>query len=1004
MDPRFETSPLELRVLDALAVSVGGQPIELAARLRWILARVVLDGAVARRSTLASTFWTKGATQSLRQALYALRALPESDRWLEVTREQVTVYARCDALDLYAKIDAGRFDEALAREGALRLFDDSITDKTPEFSLWLQDQQERFDERIRRGLLGATRTYAARGELDRALVCVDRALARDALDEPIAREGMRVCALRGDLRAALDRYEGLRRSLLDKLGVEPTEETDALADELAKKLRDSSRGSTATRDDRPELARVFAPFEAGASVVVEGVIDGRDAGALRRGFLARAPDGFVADGAGDEQGAYASALRWLDALGARESLAERIDAASPVRAPLAKTRARWQISTALRAALSKRAVFVDLRLVDLPSALSLLDALEGPAVICVGSGRAHRENASLGAAIDTVARAWVSLSGEGGAKGELAARAALERCSINARRLCQWLSISEATEGADGADDAVISAVLELDAASREAAFDELEREGWVVRRVLFDPSAREEVRATVSESVAQGWHRRAAAALDGRGSADAAAHWEAAGDPARAVPGWILRARLLVMVCEYSRALDALDRAARRAVTALHRFEIASIRESIYSATGARDDRERELLVMNTCASELQSDRALVEARLRRVAFDREGGRYGAALSASDELEADCARAGLDDCARRARAERAIALLRTGATERAAEVFESLRAEPDTASRCVGEYGLGAIAGYRLRLDEARARHERVLTEARGARDFGLVARALNGLAATAERAGERRRAAARFLESASLSRSVRDHEAARMAEVNAALAWVFGGRPGRALALLDATRGEDQSLLRPLALEFMTRAELELETGGFSAASAHFDRALAVAEEGDDARRASHTRLERAFTARTWDACLAAAERELTGPHTSDVAALSWLELALIAPSATLVRALIDRAGAELGPVASLLASLARLRLDEDVGPSLDHALDQVETMFALLGWRMVEVRRGCGARSRFESAFVEACEGLDEPRARRWRSWIEVRASREWGACWADDLRNV
>lgn len=996
MDPRFETSPLELRVIDTLSVWVSGKPIELAARLRWILARVVLDGGVARRTVLASTFWTKGATQSLRQALYALRALPDSDRWLDVTREQVTVYARCDALELFAKIDDGRFEEALPR-GALRLFDDSNADKTPELSLWLQEQQERFDERIRRCLLGATRTYVARGELDRALVCVDRALARDVLDEPIAREGMRVCALRGDLRSALDRYEELRRSLLDKLGVEPTEETDALADELAKKLRESPRGSTLRWDDRPELARVFAPFEAGACVLVDGVIDGRDAGALRRGFIARAPDGFVADGAGNDQGAYTSAIRWLDALGAREALGGRLDAASPVRAPLAKTRARWQIASALRAALNKRAVFVDLRLVDVPSALSLLDALDGAAMLCVDA-----LDQSLRASLDERSRVYVSLTGQSDSTSDFASIAAreIERCSVNARRLCQWLAIGEST---GGADDAVISAVLELDAAAREAAFDELERKGWVVRRSLFDAGLCERVRSTVSESVAQGWHRRAAVVLDARGSADAATHWELAGDLARAVAGWIVRAKSFVLVCEYSSALAALDRADSHAASALQRFEIVSIREAIFAATGAREEREIALAAMNTCALMVQSDRALIEARLRRAAFDREGGHYGAVLAASAELESDCVRAGLDDCARRARAERAIALLRTGDTDRAALVFESLRADPDLASRCVGEYGLGAIAGYRLRLDEARARHERVLTEARAAGDFGLVARALNGLAATAERAGKRRRAAERFLESASLSRSVRDHEAARMAEVNAALAWVFGGRPGRALALLDASRDEDRALLRPLALEATARAELELETGGFSAARAHFDRCLALAEEGNDARRASHTRLERAFASRAWDECLAAAERELSGPHTSDVAALSWLELALVAPSKMLVETLLARAGADLGPVGSLLALLARLRLGDDPGPPLDRALDEAETMFALLGWRMLEVRRS-HADTRFEAAFLDACEGLDEARSRRWRRWIELRAAREWGACWDNELRNL
>jgi hypothetical protein len=42
--------------------------------------------------------------------------------------------------------------------------------------------------------------------------------------------------------------------------------------------------------------------------------------------------------------------------------------------------------------------------------------------------------------------------------------------------------------------------------------------------------------------------------------------------------------------------------------------------------------------------------------------------------------------------------------------------------------------------------------------------------------------------------------------------------------------------------------------------------------------------------------------------------------------VEFSLVVPTATDSRALIARAGTSLGPAASLLASLARLRLGED------------------------------------------------------------------------------
>lgn len=234
-------------------------------------------------------------------------------------------------------------------------------------------------------------------------------------------------------------------------------------------------------------------------------------------------------------------------------------------------------------------------------------------------------------------------------------------------------------------------------------------------------------------------------------------------------------------------------------------------------------------------------------------------------------------------------------------------------------------------------------------------------------------------------------------------MAEVNAALAWTFGGRPARALALLDAERPEERALLRPRALEAQTRAELWLGLGRFSLARAAFDQCVTLAEQGHDRRRAAHAMLDRAFCEDDWRRCeqtvRAVLDRERE--HTQDVASLSWLELALVAPDAGSVRALLAQAGEALGPVASLLAMMARLRVGEDAGAALDQALDERETMFSLLGLRLLCTHREGAARSeaerRFERAWSEASEGLSTEHARRWRAWIDARASRSLDACW-------
>jgi DNA-binding SARP family transcriptional activator len=989
-------SPLELRFLGALNVSIAGARVELPLRLRWVLARAALERGPIRRASLAQTFWNKGGSQSLRQALYALRALPASDRWLTITREHVEVSACCDVLSFYDLVDRECFSAALEL-GPLRLFDESMVERTVETGLWLDAERSRFEAYARRCLLGAARSYIDRNDPSAALACVDRALAIDPLDEPVAREGMRACALRGDLRGALDRYERLRRALLDSHGVEPTEQTDAFADELSRELRSSASHRTREAVTAPASACLLA-IDRRAVALVEGG-DPMQRVALVRSIAAERAT-LTLSAARATPGAYASALRWLGSPELRSIVGAPSDAADVLRERSDARRLRAEMSARLRALLRDRVACVeDLNALDPHSALALIGALDAPPLGAVLCGSLDSLDAAVRDAL--VARSFVRVQLAVVHARPLDGAAVLAGLSRSARRLAQWLAIE------DCSDDALIAAVLDLDGAERDDAFDELERCSVVARRSIVTPTLRDELRASLSESVELGWRKRAALWFESTDQhARAAQHWDACGERSRAVDGWIAHARTLVALYDHEGARAVIAHVAERQASARQRFELASLSERCSALAGNTAQRAASLDAMDASARELQTDEALLEASLRRVAFARSTGRYQDVLVACDEIEGDARRAGMEAAWLRARSERAVALLRTGSVDEAERVFAELAATSDDAAIAVGEYGLGAVAGYRLNLEEARRRHERVLTAARSRGDLGMVARALNGLAATAERAGQRRRAAERFAEAASLARSVGDHEASRVAEVNAALAWVFGGRPAKALALLDA-RPEGRAQLRPEALEEHARAVMYLEFGALDEARTAFDRTIALADAGHDARRASHARLDRAFTEKRWEQCVSAVERELNGELTRDVASLTWLELALVAPTAADSRALIARAGTTLGPVASLLASLARLRLGEDDGQSLNGALGEVETMFTVLGWRLCAVRRRGAAqreaRARFEEAFEEAACGLDRALAARWLRWIEVRSSADLGAPWARSVRD-
>jgi DNA-binding SARP family transcriptional activator len=1052
-----DSTSLELRVFGGVEVWLGGKRLELALRLRWLLCRIALERAPIGRARLAQTFWSKGSTQSLRQALYTLRALDGAAQWLSVQRDAVSVRARCDALEFDERCAEGRFEDALALAPAA-LFGDVAFEHVSELALWVDEQRARFEQRWRQCLLGAARACIARGSFEAALEHVDKGLALDPLDESLAREGMRACAAMGAVRAALDRYEVLRRGLLATLGVEPTVETDALADELSA-LGRAPRvvaaptlvpGTLFGRDDEFSLAR--SAIARRVPVLLDGALGTGKSSLLAALLPSLGASWTLSPRHREASSAFSSARRWLIEAGAPLSLGPSIDAATVVRAPLGLARVRWAVSAALARARGDRPLVLDdLHECDSHSALALLDALregDAPVVIVVrdealdasvrdelyafererGAARVvlgplsadavrAMVRARMGAGDEDTTRVVIARSGavarmvcwaiddalDGSTSPSRAlsanrwVSAALDALSLDARRLAQWRSVD------DGSDDALAGVVLGLDAGPREAAVRELERAGLVNRGGFLSSLVRAAARATVSASVARGWHRGAAEELERRGESEAAAwHWSQCGEDARAARGWIAaaqRSAALFALDEAERLLSLADAHAR---TASERFAIAAARESIAAARGDLVERERSIAAMREWASVLQRDRALIEARLRAVALLRERAQYVAVSAECAELAADCARAGAEDLRLRTQSEAAVALLRTGEIALARVAFEALAQSEDASAVAVGQYGLGAVHGYRLELDEARAMHERVLTAARARGDLGMVVRALNGLAATAERAGQRLRAADRFVEAAAVARAIHDREGRRMAEVNAALAWVFGGKLGRAFVLLEARRDGDESLMRPRALEAQARAELSLEAGDFAGARAEFDRCESIAIESGDQRRAAHARLERAFASPSWEQCLACAERELSRTAlTGDVSSLSWLELALVAPSEALVRAMIERAGTPSGTVASLLSSLALLRLGEDRGASLDRALSETETMFVLLGYKLVAARRSGAARAeaeaRFAAAFAAASEGLSPELTRAWGEWLDVRASAALDAPW-------
>lgn len=232
---------IEVRLLGEFSLSYDGEPIELrSSRLQSLLAYLILHNAAPqRREYVAFALWpdvdeTK-ARRNLRQLLYRLRkTLPHVEELVQITRRTLhwspTVPATVDvvafrrASETAASIDAlrtaidhyhgillpGSYDEWLLREREqLRL----TYLNTLEALIVRLERVERYEEAI---------PYARR-------LLTDEPLREDAY-----RRLMRLYATCGDRASALRVYRECTQVMQDELGIEPSEATQILYDELVR--------------------------------------------------------------------------------------------------------------------------------------------------------------------------------------------------------------------------------------------------------------------------------------------------------------------------------------------------------------------------------------------------------------------------------------------------------------------------------------------------------------------------------------------------------------------------------------------------------------------------------------------------------------------------------------------------------------------------------------------------------------------------------------------------
>jgi DNA-binding SARP family transcriptional activator len=239
---------LRIRLLGGLDLRQGeaALPPLGSARAESLLAFLLLHREAAQpRQRLAFLLWPDSsegqARTNLRHLLHVLRrALPEADRFLEVTPR--TLRWRADAP---CWLDVAAFDAALARaerepggpEGsggapvdreaalveAVDLYAGDLLQGT--YDEWLADERERLRQRYLQALERLVELLEARGDLAAATGRAERLLREDPLREPTYQVLMRLHDARGDRARAVGVYHACAATLARELGVEPSAAT-----------------------------------------------------------------------------------------------------------------------------------------------------------------------------------------------------------------------------------------------------------------------------------------------------------------------------------------------------------------------------------------------------------------------------------------------------------------------------------------------------------------------------------------------------------------------------------------------------------------------------------------------------------------------------------------------------------------------------------------------------------------------------------------------------------
>lgn len=397
----------KLQVLGGLRLmAADGQAIELPTRKSALLLAylAVPAGSLHVRDRLAGLLWPSSSQEqargSLRHALAALRKLlgPEA---IDGPRDQVGLRPGVVAVDLdaVAAIAAGNAAPDYPAVALTGVFLDGVSVDGEALDEWLIFERTRSRGLQQMALQAIVDALLAAGRNAEAIAAAERLVALDPLREQSHRILMQACVRVGERSKALNQFRRLEDILHAELGVAPSPQSVALADEIRRGAA-SLVGAVASKRDRDTA---ISPRSASASPAPRITIavlpfqgSGADVG------LTDFADGFSSDIiAGLSRTPEFSVIAWQSSAQVSGRTIDAVKSATELGASYALTgsvrlfEGRMRVAAQLISAAARTWIWAERYDVDAAEALSTLDSIVAGIMGAVDAGvrRAEREAA-----------------------------------------------------------------------------------------------------------------------------------------------------------------------------------------------------------------------------------------------------------------------------------------------------------------------------------------------------------------------------------------------------------------------------------------------------------------------------------------------------------------------------------------------------------------------------------------------------------------------------------